>query len=125
MNVSAGLDRDSLLLHLSLRLLLSPVDEVDKVCRQTSTCQYQPGPLGPWWVLGAGLPPAVACQSLYNWITVQIQQHNLALNIVSMQCVPDHISRPVPGLRSHNMQQHATACEEAQHGLCSTTEVQA
>ena len=105
MNVSAGLDRDSLLLHLSLRLLLSPV--------------------GPWWVLGAGLPPAVACQSLYNWITVQIQQHNLALNIVSMQCVPDHISRPVPGLRSHNMQQHATACEEAQHGLCCTTEVQA
>ena len=31
-NVSAGLNCDALLLHLSLRLLLSPVDEVDKVC---------------------------------------------------------------------------------------------
>ena len=32
MKISAGLDRDALLLHLSLRLSFSPVDEVDKVC---------------------------------------------------------------------------------------------
>ena len=50
MNVSAGLDRDALLLHLSLRLLLSPVesDEVDKVCSRQPLANISQA----LWVLG-------------------------------------------------------------------------
>ena len=48
MNVSAGLDRDALLLHLSLRLSLSPVNEVDKVCSRHSLANISQG----LWVLG-------------------------------------------------------------------------
>ena len=48
MNVSAGLDHDALLLHLSLRLSLSPVEEVDKVCSRHPLANISQA----LWVLG-------------------------------------------------------------------------
>ena len=48
MHVPAGIDRDALLLHLSLTLLLSPVDELHKVCSRhpVASCSQA------LWVLG-------------------------------------------------------------------------